>query len=265
MASDDAAGPGVTFDGTLYAANTAHHRAHDAEILAGVPLSAGDRVLDLGCGSGDFTASLVPLVAPGGAVVGVDVSPSQIDHARAHHAGAEFLVGRAEGVGALFPSACFDLVVSVATLHWVPDADQPPVLAGVASVLCPGGRLRIDMGGAGQIAAAREVLDAASGSFGGPASPWYFPSASAYRARLEAAGFAVLRAELVRQRRSFPDAAAFEGWLRSQVLPAYLPGIATERRDDFVEACLTTGLERLRRDDGSYDQDYVRLDVLAQR
>jgi trans-aconitate methyltransferase len=255
----------MTFDGTLYAANTAHHRAHDAEVLAGVPLRAGDRVLDVGCGSGDFTASLVPLVAPGGTVVGIDVSPSQIDHARVNHPGARFQVGRAQDVGALFPSASFDLVVSVATLHWVPDADQPAVLAGVASVLRPGGTLRIDMGGAGQIAAAGEVLDAVSAAFGGPASPWYFPSASAYRARLEAAGFAVGRAELVRQRRSFPDAGAFEGWLRSQILPAYLPGIAPESRAAFAEACLMTGLERLGRDDGSYDQDYVRLDVLAQR
>jgi ubiquinone/menaquinone biosynthesis C-methylase UbiE len=222
-------------------------------------------VLDLGCGSGDFTASLVPLVAPGGAVVGLDVSPSQIDHARAHHPAAEFLVGRAQDVGALFPSASFDIVVSVATLHWVPDADQPAALAGIASVLRPGGALRIDMGGAGQIARAREVLDAVSASFGGPASPWYFPSGSAYRARLEAAGFAVARAELVRQRRAFPDAAAFEGWLRSQILPAYLPGIAPGRRDAFTQACLTTGRERMRRDDGSYDQDYVRLDVLARR
>jgi trans-aconitate methyltransferase len=265
VAADDAAGPGVTFDGALYAANTAHHRAHDGEVLGRLPLTPGDRVLDVGCGSGDFTGSLVPLVAPGGRVVGVDVSPSQIDHARARHPGAEFLVGRAQDVATLFPPASFDVVVSVATLHWVPDADHPAVLAGVASVLRPGGILRIDMGGAGQIAASREVLDAVSASFGGPASPWYFPSASDYRTRLEAVGLTVRRARLVRQLRSFPDAAAFEGWLRSQVLPAYLPGIAPERRDAFTAACLTAGLERLRRADGSYDQDYVRLDVLAQR
>ena len=168
----------MTFDGTLYAANTAHHRAHDAEVLAGVPLAAGTRVLDLGCGSGDFTAALVPAVAPGGRVVGVDVSPSQVEHARAHHPGAEFLVGRAQDVGGLFPPASFDVVVSVATLHWVPDADQPSVITGLAAVLRRGGVLRIDMGGAGQIEVARQVLDEVSASFGGPASPWYFPTAA---------------------------------------------------------------------------------------
>jgi trans-aconitate 2-methyltransferase len=255
----------MSFDGTLYAANTAHHRAHDADILGDLPLTPGTSVLDLGCGSGDLTASLVPLVAPGGRVVGVDVSASQIEHARAHHDGAEFLVGRAQDVGDLFPPASFDVVVSVATLHWVPDADQPSALRGVASVLRPGGVLRIDMGGAGQIEAARELLDEVSARFGGPASPWYFPSASGYRGRLEAAGLGVRRARLGTQRRPFPDAAAFDGWLRSQILPAYLPGIAPERHSDFAQACLTAGIDQLRRGDGSYDQDYVRLDVLAVR
>ncbi len=63
------------FDGALYAANTAHHRAHDDAVLAGLPLRPGADVLDLGCGSGDLTARLVPMVAPG-RVVGLDVSPS---------------------------------------------------------------------------------------------------------------------------------------------------------------------------------------------
>jgi SAM-dependent methyltransferase len=255
----------VTFDGTLYAANTAHHRAHDAEVLAGVPLEPGTRVLDVGCGSGDFTASLVPLVSPGGRVAGVDVSPSQIEHARGHHPGAEFLVGRAQDVGRMFPAASFDVAVSVATLHWVPDADQPAVLAGVASVLRPGGVLRIDMGGAGQIAAAREVFDEVSARFGGPSSPWCFPGPGDYGPLLEAAGFSVLRLALVGQRRAFPATAAFEGWLRSQILPAYLPGIAPELRTPFIEACVAEGRARLRRSDGGYDQDYVRLDVLARR
>jgi trans-aconitate 2-methyltransferase len=263
VAAGDAAGPLVTFDGTLYAANTGHHRAHDAKILADVPLRPGADVLDLGCGSGDFIAALVPSVAPDGRVVGVDASPSQIEHARRHQPGAEFLVGRAQDVGSLFPPDSFDSVVSVATLHWVPAGDQPAMLDGVRSVLRDGGVLRIDMGGAGQIAAARAVLDAVSARFGGPASPWYFPEPDEYAALLRAAGLVVRRARLECQRRAFADPAALEGWLRSQVLPAYLPGIAPERRTSFTTACIAEGTARLRRPNGGYDQDYVRLDVLA--
>jgi trans-aconitate methyltransferase len=260
----------VTFDGPLYAANTAHHRAHDAEVLAQVPLGPGVEVLDLGCGSGDFTASLLPRVEPGGRVVGVDASPSQIEHARSTHAATDgpaptFVLGRAQEVGSLFPPGSFDVVVSVATLHWVPAEDQPGVLDGLGSVLRHAGVLRIDMGGAGQIAAARAVLDEVSGRFGGPASPWYFPDPDEYRDLLVRAGFSVQRARLVRQRRPFAAPSDVEGWLRSQVLPAYLPAIGAELRRAFASACVAEGIARLRRADGSYDQDYVRLDVLARR
>jgi hypothetical protein len=49
------------------------------------------------------------------------------------------------------------------------------------------------------------------------------------------------------------------------VLHAYLPGVAAGGREAFAAECVREGLARLRRDDGSYDQDYVRLDVLAIR
>jgi trans-aconitate 2-methyltransferase len=259
---------GEAFDGPLYAANTAHHRAHDGEILADLPLRPGVDVLDLGCGSGEFTAALAPLVSPGGNVVGLDVSPSQVGHARAAHAGGpalRFVVGRAQDVAGLFPPESFDVVVSVATLHWLPRDDQPDALGGVRSVLRPGGVLRADLGGAGQIEAARAVLDEVSARFGGASSPWYFPEPQEYTALLEAADLTVRRTRLVRQRRRFADCAALEGWLRSQVLPAYLPGIAPASRTPFAAACVDEAAARLRRDDGSYDQDYVRLDVLGAR
>src|SRR3954471_7788894 len=73
------------WDGELYAANAAHHRRQDDAFLASLPLGAGDRVLDIGCGTGEFTNRLAERV-PEGRVVGVDASPSQIEAARAHKA-----------------------------------------------------------------------------------------------------------------------------------------------------------------------------------
>ena len=60
-----------------------------------------------------------------------------------------------------------------------------------------------------------------------------------------------------------PDEAAFEVWLRSQVLPGYGRGQQTPAREAFEAESVRRCLERLRREDGSYDQDYVRLDALA--
>lgn len=280
MAADDAAGPltpGVAgpvgeamFEGSLYAANTAHHRAFDHVVLADAGLFPGARVLDLGCGAGDLTATVAGIVREGGAdgsVLGLDASPTQVEHARAAYPlpGLEFDVCRAQQLAGRVGLAGFDVVLSVATLHWVPGGDQPGVLAAVAGALRPGGVLRADLGGAGQIAAARALLDELSTRYGGAVSPWFFPDEAEYAALLAGAGLRVERAELLRQRRAMPTRQALEGWLRSQVLPAYLPALAPDARDRFAEEAVTTLPGLLRRADGSFDQDYVRMDVLARR
>jgi SAM-dependent methyltransferase len=58
-----------------------------------LPLKAGHRVVDLGCGSGRTTVELARRVAPGGAALGVDISPEMVAFAQAHagDTAAEFL------------------------------------------------------------------------------------------------------------------------------------------------------------------------------
>jgi SAM-dependent methyltransferase len=242
-----------------------------ADTLEREPLRPGARVLDLGCGSGELTATVADLCAPGGRVLGTDVSASQIAYAASRHErpGLSFAVAAAQDLGGLLDPESFDVVLSVAALHWVPGEDQAQVLDGVRRVLRPGGVLRIDMGGQGQIARAREVLAPVAVAHGGDPAllPWFFPGPDEYRALLTGAGLEAERVELVRQRRPFRDAAALEGWLRSQVLPAYDAAVPPDGADraSFTAAAVAAGVNGLRRDDGSYDQDYVRLDVLARR
>jgi len=154
-------------------------------------------------------------------------------------------------------------VLSVAVLHWVPEAEHPVVLAAIVRCLKPGGVFRADFGGAGQAEATRAVIDPISRGFGGPVSPWYFPRAEEYAAVVERAGLTVRRARLVTQRRPFPDAAAFEGWLRSTVVLGYLAGISERRRAAFTAEAVEVAVQALRNPDGSYDQDFVRMDLLA--
>ncbi|MQA16968.1 MAG: methyltransferase domain-containing protein [Pseudonocardiaceae bacterium] len=254
------------WDGASYAANTGHHRRHDTGFLDTLPLRPGDRLLDLGCGSGDFTSQLAQRV-PDGQVVGLDAEPSMLEQAR-RIAGPNqsFVLGPAQRLAQLCgPSGPFDAVTSRAMLHWVPAADHPGVLGAAASVLRTGGVLRLDAGGGDNVAAWRALLDPISTRVGGPASPWTFFQPGEYLERLEQAGFSAAQGwvRLVAQRRPF-DRAGVIGWLTSQVLHAYTARMPQPAVAGFTAEALDR-VDELRRDDGSYDVTFVRLDVLAHR
>ncbi len=255
---------GARFDGTLYAAATAHHRAHDAELLRGLGLGPGSRVLDVGCGVGDLTLSLWDAVQPGGAVTGLDVSASVLERAAAsagRRPGLAWVQGSAQEVADLVEAGSADAVVSVATLHWVPGGDQQRVLAGIAHVLRPGGRLRLDMGGSGQLAEVFDVLDEVSAEHGGGPCPLFFPDADTYRALADGAGLAVEGCALVPQERDLGDAAGVRAWLHSQVLPAYRPSVGELAWEAFADEAQT----RVRAVMPDHVAAYVRLRLAAHR
>ncbi len=99
--------------------------------------------VDLGCGSGQLTLKLAPLV---GTILAIDISQRMIDllldHAAA--AGVANLEGRAEPIERLtFPPESIDLVVTNYALHHLRDRDKAAVVARVHGWLRPGGRLVI--------------------------------------------------------------------------------------------------------------------------
>jgi ubiquinone/menaquinone biosynthesis C-methylase UbiE len=55
---------------------------HSEAIFPNLPVHAGDRVLDVGCGFGDTAIKLARLVGPSGRVVGIDCCDAFLDHAR---------------------------------------------------------------------------------------------------------------------------------------------------------------------------------------
>jgi len=256
----------ASWDAALYAENTAHHRRHDDDFLGGLTLPAGARVLDLGCGVGDFTARLATL-GSGVEVLGVDADPGMVATARGHASpSVRFAVCRAQELDQVVPADSMDAVFSVAALHWVPEADHPGMLAQVRRVLRAGGLFRAQFGGQGQIAAVKAILDEESSRLGGRPAGWFFPSPAGYLPLLAAAGFAVPDdgwVRLVRQVRRFGTAAEMLGWLRSQAFPAYEPMLRSAAVAEFRRRSEQRAVSELRRADGSYDLDFVRLDLLV--
>ena len=261
------------WDGGLYAAHSSHHRGTDdvvvEDLRATGVLRPGARILDLGCGHGDLTARLAGLV-PGGEVVGADASADMVATAARRHGdlpGLRFVHLPAQRIAEAGEAGSFDAVVSVACLHWVPREDHPAVLTALHDLLRPGGVLRADFGGRGQIAAPRVILDEESQALGGPTDPWFFPYADEYRPFVEAAGFSLDggRLRLLHQRRPFADADALVGMLRSQTYMAYDGAMTPEDRARFHARVGERAPRELLRHDGTFDLDFVRLDLLAHR
>lgn len=93
------------------------------------------RILDAGCGAGVPTAR--DLAALGHDIVGIDVSPRQIDLARAHVPDATFVVGDCSRAD--LGRATFDAVVALYSLTHIPRSDYPQLLVDLHTALRPGG------------------------------------------------------------------------------------------------------------------------------
>ena len=238
----------------------------DQLYLDTLPVRAGDAVLDLGCGSGDFTAIVAALV-PDGEVVGLDPQPSLLDEARRRAApNQRFVQGAVQQLGALFPLAgSFDVVMTRAVLQWVPLVDHPGVLADAFRLLRPGGWYRAEFGGAGNIPVILRLLDDVASGLGGPQCPWTFADVGPYLELVEQAGFDLdggfLR--LTPQRRHF-DRETLMGWFHSQAVQAYTTTMDAEAGAAFVRG-VESRFDELARWDGTFDQTFVRMDLLARR
>ncbi|HYP88681.1 MAG TPA: methyltransferase domain-containing protein [Polyangiaceae bacterium] len=215
----------------------------------------GERVLDLGAGTGDLTAQLA---TAGARPLGLDASSDMVKAASLKHPHLTFVLGDGQ---ALAFDAEFDAVFSNATLHWLPRAEA--AAAGVARALKRGGRFVAELGGAGNVQVVRRALEAELGARdlrGYSAPPWFFPTVGQYSRILEDAGL-VVRSALWFER---PTRLAGEGglsdWLELFCTP--LLRALGERRAEVVAGVEQRCRAELFRE-GDWWLDYTRLRVVA--
>ncbi|WP_225335704.1 class I SAM-dependent methyltransferase [Halomicrobium urmianum] len=168
----------------------------------------GERVLDLGCGTGHLTADLAEAVGEGD-VVGIDQSDEMVAGARETHPDLRFECVDATEYEADEP---FDAVFSNAALHWI--ANQRAVAERVRAALRPGGRFVAEMGGSGNVAA---VVDATLGELGERGydvdHPWRFPTVGEQASLLESTGFEVRLARLFDRPTDLDGPDGLRNWL----------------------------------------------------
>jgi SAM-dependent methyltransferase len=234
-----------------YATNAAFVPALGAPVLALLDPRPGERILDLGCGDGVLTEKIV---AAGAAVVGVDASADMIEAAKERGLDARVMDGQA----LTFDSA-FDAVFSNAALHWMLEPEA--VARGVYRALRAGGRFVGEMGGEGNIATLRAGIRAEliERGYTLPADdPQFYASVEEFTRIYEAAGFADIDARIIPRETPLPNGVVSwvltfrAGWLD-------VAGVPDGEREDIAHSVERRLAPKLRRSDGSWFADYVRL------
>lgn len=124
------------------------------------------RVLDIGCGPGTNAGAFT-----GSEYVGVDINPDYIATARAQHPG-RFVVGDVTNPSVL-PDERFDCVFANSLMHHLNDEATDGLLARMAALTAPGGRVHIlDLVLPERASPARALARMDRGHYARPVSAW---------------------------------------------------------------------------------------------
>jgi trans-aconitate methyltransferase len=248
------------WNANLYDAKHAFVWKYGADLVALLAPQTGERILDIGCGTGHLTAQIADC---GARVVGVDRSPEMVAAARNAYPHLQFEVADARD---LPYSAEFDAVFSNATLHWIHEPEL--VIRSVRKALLPGGRFVAEFGGKGNIRKMQGAFDQAyselQAAAPGEINPWYYPSVSEYATLLETNGLEVRFITLFDRPTPLADGeAGMRNWITmfGSDYSAKLPAGTREAFLQRVEELLRPELFR----DGQWMADYRRLRLAAAR
>ncbi len=220
-------------------------------ILDRLECAPAERIVDLGCGSGENTVELARR-SVGGFAEGIDSSPAMIDRALKLAATLEPELARrvSFAIGDLRNFAGdreYTIVFSNAALQWV--GGHREVLTACYGALRPGGRLAISVP-ANEIEAAQVTMQALAAE-----APWSATLAAvktpsnqnvlapeAYRAMLEEIGFAGVDCYYHTFRHAMQSPGEVVEFYRATGLRAFLDRLAPEQQGPFI-AELTRRLE----------------------
>lgn len=244
------------WDADLYDAKHGFVTEHGRGLLDLLSPQPGERVLDLGCGTGDLAAAIA---GRGATVVGLDASADMLTTAQEKYPDISFVQGDAAHFTLRDP---FDAVFSNAALHWVPEADA--AVRSIARVLRPGGRFVAEFGGRGNIRSIVDAVRRAAREVVGHdiRHRWYFPSVGEYAGLLERHGLEVRFAALFDRPTPLADSdRGLRTWL-TMFWADLLSEVPADRRDAVIARAEDLARPALFRD-GSWIADYRRLRVVA--
>jgi trans-aconitate methyltransferase len=180
-------GSNQKWDANLYDGKHSFVASYGGDLIELLKPMPGERILDLGCGTGDLTQKIHE---SGASVIGVDASEAMVSKAREKYPALTFELMDATSLAF---EAQFDGVFSNAVLHWVLEAERAS--EAIYRALKPGGRLVVEFGGKGNCTQINQSIIKHIRALGYPYDdcqfPWYFPSVGEYAGMLERVGFEV--------------------------------------------------------------------------
>lgn len=221
----------------------------------------GERILDLGCGTGDLSHEIAQT---GAHVIGMDLSSQMLEKARHKYPEVSFVIGNAEQFSLDEP---MDAVFSNAALHWVKNAEG--AAASIWNVLKDGGRFVAEFGGQGNVEtivkAITTVLAESYGLNANQRNPWYFPSIGEYSSLLERQGFRVIYAVHFDRPTKLADGEyGLSHWLKGLAAEEFFMGFSDSEIDDiFAKVTADARGKLFDASVGSWFADYKRIRIIA--
>ena len=246
----------MEWDSSLYDRRHAFVFKYGEDVLALLDAQAGERILDVGCGTGHLTSAIAET---GAEVTGIDSSAEMIATARAAYPNINFIVADASD---FHFDETFDAVFSNAALHWVARAEQAVIC--MSRALKPGGRFVAEFGGKGNIVRIARATERAILEIAGVVvnADNYFPSIGEYAALLEKHGLQVATAALFdRMTKLEEDESGLRNWLMM-----FRRSLFNDLSDDVKQRIFERVEDQLRESlfiDGCWHADYRRLRITA--
>lgn len=246
------------WDAALYKGKHSFVYEYGRELVELLAPQRGERILDLGCGTGQLTHAIAE---SGARVTGLDNSASMIDTARREYTDQSFILADAKEFSFDEP---FDAVFSNAALHWV----KPPerVIECVAKCLCPSGRFVAEFGGKGNVRCIFDAAEAAGREQTGREmrNVNYFPSIAEYSTILESFDLEVREAWLFERPTKLEDGEnGLRNWL-TMFGEKTFGAMPDDVRSEWIERTQQKARPGLFRD-GNWYADYRRLRIIAIR
>ncbi len=250
------------------------YRAEPVEHILSRLQFAGDeneKIIDLGCGSGENTLELARR-SPRGSALGVDGSPAMIEAAR------KLLDGEPAGLKARVSfellnvpefraDRAYTLIFSNATFHWI--ADKLALFAACFDALCPGGTIVVQMPANETETAKMEIGRLAREApwntmLGGREHAFHEEPPEFYAAMLARLGYDRIDCYHLTFHHPMDRPADVVQWYRSTGLRPFLDALPADRHEEFL-AQVTARLNSAYGTSGPMTFDFKRLFIWGRR